>query len=339
MYKSCCLGCGPRAKGHAAAYEHVTKANLEAVCDMNEERLAGFADEFAIPRRYTDVREMLETEKPDLLHVVTQPTQRLEFFELAEECGVPAVLAEKPLCLDAADFNAIAAFGERAKTRVCVNHQLRYHPKTLELLEIVGSGEIGEVRLIDGSARYPLAGQGTHVLNLVFAYADAWPKRVFGQASGFRCWIRDHPCPDSAVGEMVFDNEIHAILACGGNAPVVHDPKVDWMHKRIAVYGTRGFVHWTMSSWELSTPERGYQRGEKSYAADDILGQAAMTDAIFTWLDDETTPHANRLEVSLAECNTVLGIYRSALDRAVVELPFTPEGSYLGEFAKVLEGG
>ena len=60
MFKSCCLGCGPRAKGHAAAYQHVTKATLEAVCDMNEERLGAFADEFAIPRRYTDVREMLE---------------------------------------------------------------------------------------------------------------------------------------------------------------------------------------------------------------------------------------------------------------------------------------
>ncbi|HRT95032.1 MAG TPA: Gfo/Idh/MocA family oxidoreductase, partial [Planctomycetota bacterium] len=106
MYKSCCLGCGPRARGHADAYQHVRKARLEAVCDANAERLAKFADEFRIPRRYADVREMLEKEKPDLLHVVTQPEQRLEFFQLAEALRVPAVLVEKPLCLDAADFNA-----------------------------------------------------------------------------------------------------------------------------------------------------------------------------------------------------------------------------------------
>ena len=116
MYKGCCLGCGPRARGHAEAYQHVKKAKLEAVCDLNEERLNSFADEFAVPRRYTDVREMLEKERPDLLHVVTQPTQRLEFFELAAECGVPAVLVEKPLCLDAEDFNAIAAFGQKANS-------------------------------------------------------------------------------------------------------------------------------------------------------------------------------------------------------------------------------
>jgi len=330
VYKSCCLGCGPRARGHAAAYRHVKKARLEAVCDMNAERLAKFADEFKVPRRYSDVREMLEKEKPHLLHVVTQPEQRLEFFELAEEFGVPAVLVEKPLCLDAADFNAIAAFGQKARTKVVVNHQLRYHPKTLELMEIVRGGEIGEVRLVDGSARLPLAGQGTHVLNLMFAYAgDRRPVRVFGQASGKRFWIPHHPCPDSAVGELVFDGGAHGILACGDNAPVVGDPKASHMHKRVAVYGTKGFVHWTMNSWELFTPSRGYQRGEKSYGEEDVLGQAAMTDAIFDWLDDAAKPHFNRLEVALAESNTVLGLYRSALERAIVPLPFEPTRSLL----------
>ncbi|MBM4037203.1 MAG: Gfo/Idh/MocA family oxidoreductase [Planctomycetes bacterium] len=329
MYKSCCLGCGPRARGHADAYRFVKTARLEAVCDMNAERLGKFADEFKVPRRYSDVREMLAKEKPDLLHVVTQPHQRLEFFQLAEDFGVPAVLVEKPLCLDAEDFNAIAAFGQKAKARIIVNHQLRYHPKTLELMEIVRGGEIGEVRLLDGSARLPLAGQGTHVLNLMFAYANARPVRVFGQASGKRFWIPHHPCPDSAVGELVFDSGAHGLLACGDNAPTVHDPNVSWMHKRVAVYGTQGFVHWTMNSWELCTPKRGYQRGEKEYRDEDVLGQAAMTDAIFAWLEDAAKPHFNRLEVSLAESNTVLGLYQSALERAIVPLPFTPAGSLL----------
>ena len=337
MYKSVCLGCGPRARGHAAAYAHVRKARLEAVCDLNEERLKAFADELDVPRRYTDLREMLDAERPDLLHVVTQPTQRVQFFELAAEVGLPAMLVEKPLALDAEDFNAVAALAGTLDTRVCVNHQLRYHPKTLELLDLVRSGAIGEVRQVDGSARYPLAGQGTHVLNLVFAFAgDERPARVFGQVSGYRCGIPHHPCPDRSVGELVFPSGIHGLLACGENAPVVHDPAVDWMHKRIAVYGTEGFVHWTMSSWELFTPATGYQRGEKDYGAEDILGQAAMTDAIFEWLDDDAKPHANRLDVSLAESNTVLGLYQSALDREVVELPFTPQESLLDQFKAVL---
>ena len=337
MYKSCCLGCGPRARGHLEAYRHVKLSRLEAVCDADAERLGSLADAFGVPRRYADLREMLDKEKPDLLHVVVQPTHRVEFLELAAECELPAMLIEKPLALDAEDYNAIAALSQGLSTRVCVNHQLRFHPKVLELLAIVRAGEIGEVRLLDGSARYPLAGQGTHVLNLMFAFAgDGRPARVFGQVSGYTCPIPHHPCPDAAVGEMVFAGGAHAMLASGRNAPVVHDPKLDWMHKRLAVYGTRGFIHWTMNSWELYTPDRGYQSGRKDYAAEDVLAQAAMTDAIFEWLADPARPHPNRLEVSLAESNTVLGMYKSALDRAVVTLPFGPEGSYLRAFAEQL---
>ena len=58
MFKSCCLGCGGRARGHAAAYEHVTKSRLEAVCDMNEERLHPVVEKWAIPRAYTDLHEL-----------------------------------------------------------------------------------------------------------------------------------------------------------------------------------------------------------------------------------------------------------------------------------------
>ncbi|MFW6164027.1 MAG: Gfo/Idh/MocA family protein [Planctomycetota bacterium] len=337
MLKSCLLGCGGRARGHADAYRFVEKSRLEAVCDMNEERLHPFAEKWGVPRRYTDLDEMLETERPDLLHVVTQPQLRVELLTAACEHGVPAVLVEKPLCLDAEDFNAIAALGERTETRICVNHQLRFHPQTLEFIGLVRNGAIGELRLIDASARLGQAGQGTHILNLILAYADARPERILAQVSGGTKWLGgNHPCPDESIAEIHFEGGLRALFSCGANAPVCGDPERDNMHKRIAVYGTEGFVHWMMNAWELHTPERGYASGEKSYGEEDVRGQAAMTDAIFTWLDDDSQPHPNRLEVSLAESNTVLGLYQSALDQCPVALPFTPEGSLLARLRERL---
>jgi predicted dehydrogenase len=329
VLKSCLLGCGGRARGHADAYRFVTKGHLEAACDMNEERLRPFVEQWGIHRAYTDLHEMLETEGPDLLHVVTQPQLRVELLTAACEHEVPAVLVEKPLCLDAEDFNAIAALGERTQTRICVNHQLRFHAQTLEFLDLVRSGAIGEIRLIDASARLGQAGQGTHILNLVLAYADARPCRILAQVSGGTKWLGgNHPCPDESVAEIQFDNGLRAVFSCGANAPVCGDPERDHMHKRIAVYGTEGFVHWMMNAWELSTPDGGYRSGEKDYRAEDVRGQAAMTDAILAWLEGGP-PHPNRLEVSLAESNTVLGLYQSALDQRPVELPFEPGGSLL----------
>ena len=73
MYKTAMLGCGGRARGHADAYRFVKRGKLAAICDMNEERLNTFGDDFGISSRYTDLDEMLEKEKPDVLHIVTSP--------------------------------------------------------------------------------------------------------------------------------------------------------------------------------------------------------------------------------------------------------------------------
>ena len=76
MYKTAILGCRGRARAHANAYQSVKGGKLAVICDMNEERLNEFGDEFDISSRYTDLDEMLQKEKPDVLHIVTAPVLR-----------------------------------------------------------------------------------------------------------------------------------------------------------------------------------------------------------------------------------------------------------------------
>ena len=57
--------------------------------------------------------------------------------------------------------------------------------------------------------------------------------------------------------------------------------------------------------------------------------QAAMTDAMFDWIADDAKVHPNCLDNSLAETNTVLGLYASAIQGTPVELPYQPDGSLL----------
>ncbi len=336
MYTSCMLGCGGRARGHAVAYEHVTKSKLEAVCDMDESRLRPFVEKHDIPRAYTDLHEMLETEKPDLLHIVTRPNNhlRVKLLTAAHEHNVPAVLIEKPLALDAGDFNAIVELGKKTKTKTAVNHQLRFHPKLLDLLRDVQEGKIGQVKFIDASSRLNLAGQGTHILNLVFHFnAGVRPDLVFGNVCGKSQYGSHHPAPDMSVAQINFPNGVRALLACGLNAQRTSDDERESRHKRIAVYGTEGFVHWQMDSWERKTIGGAYERGEKLYSDEDPLGQAAMTDAMFDWIEDDAKVHPNCLDNSLAETNTVLGLYASAIQGVPITLPFQPEGNLLEALA------
>jgi len=103
MYKTAMLGCGGRARSHADAYRFVKNGKLSAICDMNQELLNRFGDDFGISARYTDLDEMLEKEKPDVLHIVTAPVlrgsiERIRYplMKQASDAGVPAVIVEKP---------------------------------------------------------------------------------------------------------------------------------------------------------------------------------------------------------------------------------------------------
>ena len=186
------------------------------------------------------------------------------------------------------------------------------------------------MKFIDASSRLNLAGQGTHILNLVFAFSGGvQPDLVFGNVCGKSQLESHHAAPDMAVAQVNFPNRVRCLLACGLNALATCDDERDSRHKRIAAYGTRGFVHWQMHAWERSTTDVEYESGEKEYGDEDVLGQAAMTDAMIDWLEDDDKVHANCLDTSLAETNTVLGLYASAISGTPTELPCEPEAGLL----------
>jgi len=335
--KSAFLGCGPRARAHARAYSQVTKGQIAAICDLNGERLHSFGDEFGIEARYTDAHRMLDEVKPDLLHAVTVPTIRVELMTIANDHDIPVCILEKPIAIQGEDYREILELGQRAKTRFVVNTQLHFHPNNLLLKEYVAEGKIGEVRFIDVSARSTMLDQGVHVLELAHSYNEFAPfSRVFGNVSGSETLTSRQPAPDLAAMAINFENGVRAQMVCGLIAPTANDNPVIYHHKRIAVYGTRGWVHWKMTGWELFSEVDGYASGEHVYAEQDDRAQAALTDAAFEWAVDETALHPTRLERNLQQFNVILGGYTSALEGRPVDLPFDPPDGILKAFGERL---
>ncbi len=337
MLKSAFLGCGPRARQHALAYKLVTKGQLAAICDLDEERLQAFGDEFGIEHRYMDIHHMLDVEKPDLLHIVTLPTIRVDLLTIADEHGVPAAIVEKPIAVQGEDYRQILALNQRAKTRYVVNTQLHFHPHNLELKRYVAEGHIGEVRFIDVSARSTMLDQGVHVLELAHSYNGFAPfARVFGQVSGRETLTSRQPAPDVAEAAIDFGNGVRAQMVCGAIAPQANDNPSISFHKRISVYGTRGFVQWKMSGWERFSPEDGYASGPSDYREQDVRAQAALTDAAFEWAADERALHPTRLARNLEQFSVVLAGYTSAIEGRPVDLPFDPPDGILETFKERL---
>ncbi len=345
MYKCAFLGCGGRARGHAQAYQYVKGGELVAICDMNEQLLHAFGNDFGIKTRYTDIHEMLDVEKPDLLHIVTAPTLRgtnklirHSLMSIASEHGVPAAIVEKPIAVMGEDWRQLSELCQNTKTKFVVNTQLNFHPRNLELKRDVAAGRIGDIKFIDASARSTPLDQGPHVLQLVSSYIDnSRPAKVFGQVSGGESLDSLQPSPRHATASVTYQNGVRALVTFGTEgAPKISDNEGAHRHKRVAVFGTRGFVHWNMDGWERSTPAGGYESGSHSYGEQDVLGQAGLTQAVFDWLDDENKVHSTHLAQSLAEFNLLLGIYQSALTHAPVQLPFNPPDGLMASLKQVL---
>jgi len=330
MFKCAFLGCGPRAKGHARAYKHVQRGKIVALCDLDEKRLNAFGDEFGVATRYKDAHEMLDREKPDLLHAVAVPTIRIPFMEIAIQHKVPLVILEKPVALWAEDYKQIKALGEQGPTKFVVNTQLHFHPRNLELKRDVAEGRIGEVRHIDVSARSTPLDQGVHVLELAHSYNGfATFTSVFGNVSGGKNLTSRQPAPDMAAACLDCANGAHVSFITGACAPIATTNQSIYHHKRVSCFGTRGFVQWTMWWWERLIDGR-YERGEHNYGVEDDLAQAGLTEAAFDWLLDENKKHPTRLELNLQQFNAILGIYVSALRQTPVALPLDPPEGLFG---------
>lgn len=340
MYKCAIIGVGPnRSRGLADAYQLIKRGQLVAVSARRRDRLDEFGDQYGVESRYTDYREMFEYERPDVVHVNTPPDVRLEVMEAAEAHGVPALIVEKPIAIQAEDARALEAFSATAKVKIALNHQLHFHPRRLELQERVKNGEIGDLRIIDASCSMNLAYQGTHALQAVGAFnPDGKPISVFGQVSGADGLAespKKHFAPNSAAGVIAFDNGVQGFLQSGETAPEVGKDTIN-THKRIAVYGTLGFVHWMMWRWEISIEGR-VDSGQHDYREEDIQGQAGMTEAMFDWLEQEEAEHPLRLELGLRDFNIILGLYTSALERRVVHLPCGPPDRLIDKLRSALE--
>ena len=339
MYRSVIIGVsGGRARGLAEAYRHINRANLVAVSSRKKDKLEAFAHDFKVKAYYTDYLEMLTQIQPDLVHVNTPPNVRLEILQAAEEAQIPLVLVEKPLAIQGEDYLAIKEFARTSKTKIAINHQLHFHPRRQALQNLVQEGKIGEIGFIDASSGMNLAYQGTHTLQAIAGfYPQGKASSVFAQISGAEGLEEtpgQHFAPDTCLANLQFNTGVSALLRCGSHAPRVIDGSIS-QHKRIAVYGAKGYVHWTMWGWQTLI-DGVYQSGNHEYPEEDILGQAAMTEAMFDWLENGNI-HPLNLDAALNDFNIILAIYMSGLQRKPIDLPVEPDTNLIFQLQNALK--
>lgn len=102
-YRVAIIGAGKIVQvGHIPNFQNVPNVSVEALCDVNEERVKALAKEKGISGTFTDYKTMLQKVKPDITVIATPNIFHKPMAMEALSVG-SHVLCEKPLALTHAD--------------------------------------------------------------------------------------------------------------------------------------------------------------------------------------------------------------------------------------------
>lgn len=149
------IGCGRIAPNHmAAVLNHARDLMLCAVCDPVPERMEAVLAPLDLQaragvRRYTDYREMLAKERPQLCAVCTESGKHAAIGLDVIAAG-SHVIIEKPIALSLADARALIDAADRQGVRLCACHQNRFNKSIRKIRSAVEEGRFG--RMLHGTA-------------------------------------------------------------------------------------------------------------------------------------------------------------------------------------------
>ncbi|MFN0054085.1 MAG: Gfo/Idh/MocA family protein [Planctomycetales bacterium] len=151
------VGCGQIADAHLGEIRKLAGASVVAVCDMERDLAVQAAARFEVPGVFTDLVQMLETARPNVVHITTPPHTHKPLALTALKGGAH-VYVEKPFTVNLTDAQEVLAEARACGRLACVGHDHLFDPAWVECREMHVRGELGEIVHIESVQGYDLGG-------------------------------------------------------------------------------------------------------------------------------------------------------------------------------------
>lgn len=142
------LGTGNIARKFTSALPQSNSGLAVAIGSRTEAGARAFAEEFGIGRAHGSYDALLADEQVDAVYISTPHPQHARWAIAAAEAG-KHILCEKPLALNHAEAAAVVEAAAARGVFLMEAFMYRCHPQTEKLLDLIRSGMIGEVRVIE----------------------------------------------------------------------------------------------------------------------------------------------------------------------------------------------
>lgn len=140
------------------AIQQARNGRVMAVASRSEEKARAFADELNLPKAYGSYEALLGDPDIDAIYIPLPNSEHASWGMRCAEAGKP-VLCEKPLAGNAAEAEQmVAAFGARGLL-LAEGFMYRFHPQTERVKELVMSGAVGALKVLQASFTFTIRGE------------------------------------------------------------------------------------------------------------------------------------------------------------------------------------
>jgi predicted dehydrogenase len=148
--KTAIVGTGFMGKVHAENVRRLGNVEIAAVVGSRQETADKFAEAMSIPFATSDLNVVLENREIEAVHICTPNVDHFPMSLAAIEAG-KAVLCEKPMTMTVAEARELVAAAKAKNAVNCVQHNLRYYPVVQQMRQMIASGELGEILIVQGT--------------------------------------------------------------------------------------------------------------------------------------------------------------------------------------------
>jgi len=220
--KAVLVGCGGMGLHQLEILNELEEFNLTAASDIDSKKGEKIQKQFNI-KFYSDYKEMLLKEKPDVVSICTPNSLHAEQTITAVEMGIKGIYCEKPMAVNLEEAEKMVNVCKEKGVHLVIGHQRRLGEDLKKIKELMDNGILGDVRLIRAQCAGDILSDGTHAIDsILWLNNDIESEWVVGQVhreipsddkfTGFRY---GHIIEKGGMAILRLKNNIRIELYCG----------------------------------------------------------------------------------------------------------------------------
>lgn len=142
MMKVGIIGCGKIADAHAEQIKRIDGAEIVAVCDKEELMAKQLYERFNVKNYFSNVNQLLETDRPDVVHITTPPQSHYELGRVCLEAGCH-VYMEKPFTVNAEEARKLINIATEKNLKITAGHDYQFTHAKRRMRKLIKDGYIG----------------------------------------------------------------------------------------------------------------------------------------------------------------------------------------------------